>query len=147
MTEIIAEAGRITGLGSEISSKIISGLQPAYAKKAGQPMKFVASAGQMADLSEDDLIIVRFSRSDHSTVVGPLLVASLPGRRAGKWTRQRPLRLPPFMAEVKALFVHPPPTIGGKRFRFFNCQSPLPELTIREGAFNANPSFLINGHS
>jgi hypothetical protein len=30
-----------------------------------KPMKSVASAGQMADLSEDDLIIVRFSRSDH----------------------------------------------------------------------------------
>jgi hypothetical protein len=40
-------------------------------------MKFVASAGQMADLSEDDLIIVRFSHADHSTVVGPLPVASL----------------------------------------------------------------------
>ncbi len=78
MTEIIAEAGRIIGLGSEISSKIILGLPPAHAKKAGQkPMKFVASAGQMADLSEDDLIIVRFSRSDDSTVVGPLPVASL----------------------------------------------------------------------
>jgi hypothetical protein len=78
MTEIIAEAGRITGLGSEISSKVISGLPPAYAKKAGEkPMKIVASAGQMADLSEDDLIIVRFSRSDHSTVAGPLPVASL----------------------------------------------------------------------
>ena len=51
MTEIIAEAGRITGLGPEISSKIISGLQPAYAKKAGQkPMKCVAPAGQMAEL-------------------------------------------------------------------------------------------------
>jgi hypothetical protein len=84
MTEIIAEAGRTTGLGSEISSKIISGLPPAHAKKAGQkPMKFVASAGQMADLSEDDLIIVRFSRSDHSTVVGQLRVASL--SRAQGW--------------------------------------------------------------
>ena len=77
MTEIIAGAGRITGLGSEISRKIISGLPPAYARKAGQePMKFVGSAGQVADLSEDDLIIVRFSRSYHSTVVGPP-VASL----------------------------------------------------------------------
>ncbi len=37
---MIAEAGRITGLGSEISSKIISGLQPAYAQKTCQkPMK------------------------------------------------------------------------------------------------------------
>lgn len=78
MTETIAEAGRIGGLGSAISSNIISGLQPAYAKKACEmPMKFVASAGQMADLSEDDLIIVRFSRSDHSTVEGPLPAASL----------------------------------------------------------------------
>ena len=77
MTEIIAEAGRITRLGSETSSKIAPGLQPAYAKKASlKPMKFVASAGHMADLSEDDLIIV-FSRSDHSTVVRPPLVASL----------------------------------------------------------------------
>ena len=84
MTEIIAGAGRITGLGSEISSKISSGLQPDYAKKAGpKPMKFVASAGQMADLSEDDLITVRFSRSDHSTVVGPVPVASL--SRAQGW--------------------------------------------------------------
>jgi hypothetical protein len=40
-------------------------------------MKFVTSGGQMADLSEDDLIIVRFSRFDHSTVVGPLPVALL----------------------------------------------------------------------
>jgi hypothetical protein len=40
MTEIIAEAGRITRLGSEISSKVTSGLQPDYAKKAGlKPMK------------------------------------------------------------------------------------------------------------
>ena len=39
-------------------------------------MKFVASAGQLADLSEDDLIIVRFT-SDHSTVMGSLPVASL----------------------------------------------------------------------
>jgi len=89
----MAEAGRITGLGSEISSKIILGLQPAYAKKAGlKPMKFVASAGQMADLSKDDPIIVRFSRSDHNTVVGPLPVARFPGRRAGKWTHY-PLRV------------------------------------------------------
>jgi hypothetical protein len=46
-------------------------------------MKFVASAGQMADLSVDDLIIVRFSRFDHSTVVGLLPVASL--SRAQGW--------------------------------------------------------------
>jgi hypothetical protein len=84
MTGIIAGAGRITGLGPEISSKIISGLQPHYAKKAGlKPMKFVASAGRMADLSEDDLIIVRFSRFDHSTAVGPLPVAPL--SRAQGW--------------------------------------------------------------
>jgi hypothetical protein len=78
MTEIIAEAGRITGLGSEINSKIVFGLQPAHAKATGEkPMKFVALAGQMAGLSEDDLIIVRFSRFDHSTMTGPLPVASL----------------------------------------------------------------------
>jgi hypothetical protein len=75
---MIAEAGRITRPGPEISSKITSGLQPDYAKKAGlKPMKFVASDGQIADLSEDDLIIVRFSRFDQRTVVGPLPVASL----------------------------------------------------------------------
>ncbi len=60
MTEIIAEAGRITRLGSEISSKITSGLQPDYAKKAGlKPMKFVAS-GQMAGAER--------GRSDHRPV-------------------------------------------------------------------------------
>jgi hypothetical protein len=78
MTETIAEAGRITGLGSEIDGKIIFGLQSAYARTAGQnPMIFVASAGQMAGLSEDDLIIVQFSRSDHGTVAGPRPVTSL----------------------------------------------------------------------
>jgi len=40
-------------------------------------MEFLASAGQMAGLSEDDLIIVRFSRLDHSTAAGPLPVVSL----------------------------------------------------------------------
>ncbi len=69
MTEITAEAGRITRLGSEISSKIASGLQPDYAKKAGlKPMKFVASSSQLADLSEDDLIIPERGRSDHRPV-------------------------------------------------------------------------------
>ena len=78
MTAIIAGAGRITGLGSEINSKIVFGLQPAYAKAAGQqPMRFVAPASQMAGLSEDDLVIVRFSRPGHITVAGPLPVASL----------------------------------------------------------------------
>ena len=78
MAEIIAEAGQITGLGPEVSGKIIFGLQSAYARQTGQkPMRFVASASQMADLSDDDLIIVRFSRTDHRTVAGPLPVASL----------------------------------------------------------------------
>ena len=41
-------------------------------------------AGEMADLSEDDLIIVGFSRADHSTMVGPLPGSPRPpGRRAG----------------------------------------------------------------
>ena len=45
MTEILAEAGRITGLRPEIGGKIIFGLQSAYAKRAGQkPMRFVAPA-------------------------------------------------------------------------------------------------------
>ena len=51
------------------------------------------------------------------------------------------------MTEVKALFVHLPLQSGEQRFRFFNCQSLLPELIIREGACNADPIFLINGHS
>jgi hypothetical protein len=78
MTEILAEAGRITGLGPEISGKITFGLQSAYARATGEkPTTFVASAGQMADLSDDDLIIVRFSRTDYSTMAEPLPVASL----------------------------------------------------------------------
>jgi len=78
MTEILAEAGRITGLGPEIGGKIIFGLQSAYAKRAGQqPMRFVAPASQLADLDDDDLVIVRFSRTDHSSMTEPLPVASL----------------------------------------------------------------------
>ena len=78
MTEILAEAGRITGLGPEIGGKIIFGLQSAYAKRAGQePMRFVAPASQLTDLGVDDLVIVRFSRTDHSTMTGPLPTASL----------------------------------------------------------------------
>jgi hypothetical protein len=78
MAEILAEAGRITGLGPEIGGKIIFGLQSAYAKRAGQePMRFVAPASQLTDLGDDDLVIVRFSRTDHSTMTEPLPVASL----------------------------------------------------------------------
>ena len=78
MTEILAEAGRITGLGPEIGGKIIFGLQSAYAKRAGQqPMRLVAPASQLADLDDDDLVIVRFSRTDHSTMTEPLPVASI----------------------------------------------------------------------
>ena len=78
MAEILAEAGRITGLGPEIAGKIIFGLQSAYAKRAGQePIRFVAPASQLTDLGDDDLVIVRFSRTDHSTITGPLPVASL----------------------------------------------------------------------
>jgi hypothetical protein len=78
MTEILAEAGRITRLGPEISGKIIFGLQSAYAKQTGQkPMRFVAPASQLTDLDDDDLVIVRFSRTDHHTMAEPLPVASL----------------------------------------------------------------------
>ena len=78
MAEIFAEAGRITGLGPEIDGKIIFGLQSAYAKQTGQkPMRFVASASQLTDLGDHDLVIVRFSRTDHRTMAEPLPVASL----------------------------------------------------------------------
>ena len=78
MTEIIAEAGRITGPVTETNSKIVFGVQSAYAKAVGQrPIRFVASDTQMAGLSEGDLIIVRFSRPGHIAVAGPLPVASL----------------------------------------------------------------------
>jgi hypothetical protein len=78
MTEMLAEAGRITGLGPEIDGKISFGLQSAYGKRAGQkPMRCVASAGQLTDLDDDDLVIVRFSRADHRIMADPLPVASL----------------------------------------------------------------------
>ena len=78
IAEILAEAGRITGLGPEIGGKIIFGLQSAYAKQAGQkPMRFVAPASQLTDLDDHDLVIVRFSRTDHRTMAEPLPVASL----------------------------------------------------------------------
>jgi hypothetical protein len=78
MNEILAEAGRITGLGPEISGKIAFGLQSAYARVTGQePTRFVASARQMADLSDEDLIVVRFNRIDNGTVSGPLPVVAL----------------------------------------------------------------------
>ncbi len=78
MTEILAEAGRITGIGPEISGKVIFGLQAAGAKLAGQePGRFVAPASLMAGLSDGDLIIVRFSRADCSTAAGPVPAASL----------------------------------------------------------------------
>ncbi|MGD0926063.1 MAG: hypothetical protein ABR926_12795 [Streptosporangiaceae bacterium] len=78
MSEILAEAGRITGLGPEISGKVTFGLQPAYAKLSGhEPMRFVASASQMADLSDEDLVVVRFSGIDNGTVSGPMPVVEL----------------------------------------------------------------------
>ena len=78
MAEILAEAGRITGLGPEIGGKIIFGLQSAYGKRAGQkPMRCVALASQLTDLGDDDLVIVRFSPTDHRTMAEPLPVASL----------------------------------------------------------------------
>ena len=83
MIEILAEAGHIAGLSSEISGKITFGLQSTYARLTGQqPTRFVASASQMADLSDDDLIVVRFNRIDQRTVPGPLpVVARFPGHR------------------------------------------------------------------
>jgi hypothetical protein len=78
MSEILAEAGRITGLGPEISGKIAFGLQSAYGKLTGEEQtRFVASASQMADLSDEDLVVVRFSRIDNGTVSGPLPVVAL----------------------------------------------------------------------
>ena len=78
MSEILAEAGRITGLGPEISGKITFGLQSAYAELTGQePTRFVAPAGQMADLSDEDLVVVQFNRIDNGTVSGPLPVVAL----------------------------------------------------------------------
>ncbi len=78
MADILAEAGRITGLCAEINGKVIFGLQSPAAKLVGQkPMRFVASASQLAGLHDEDLIIVRFSRTDHRTAAEPLPVASL----------------------------------------------------------------------
>ena len=78
MAEILAEAGRITGLGPEIDGKIFFGLQSAYAKRVGQkPMRCVAPASQLTDLDDDDLVIVRFSCTDRRTMAEPLPVASL----------------------------------------------------------------------
>ena len=78
MAELLAEAGRITGLGPEIDGKMFFGLQSAYAKRVGQkPMRCVALASQLTDLDDDDLVIVRFSRTDRRTMAEPLQVASL----------------------------------------------------------------------
>jgi hypothetical protein len=78
MTKILAEAGRITDVGPEMNGEIVFGLQPNYAKYAGQqPMRFVAPASQLTELSDDDLIIVRFSGADHLTMAEPLPVLSL----------------------------------------------------------------------
>ncbi len=78
MSEILAEAGRITGLGPEISGQITFGLQSAYAKLSGEePMRFIAPASQMADLSDEDLVVVRFSGIDSGTLSGPMPVVEL----------------------------------------------------------------------
>ena len=78
MSEIVAEAGRITGLCPESRGKITFGLQSAYAELTGEePTRFVASASQMADLGDEDLVVVRFNRTDHGTVPGPLPVVAL----------------------------------------------------------------------
>ena len=78
MTKMLAEAGRITELGPEMNGEIIFGLQPNYANYAGQePMRFVAPASQLKELGDGDLIIVRFSGTDHLTMAQPLPVVSL----------------------------------------------------------------------
>ncbi|HTT50354.1 MAG TPA: hypothetical protein VMH35_02980 [Streptosporangiaceae bacterium] len=78
MAEILAEAGRITELGPEISGKIAFGLQSSYGRATGgQPTRFVASASQLTDLGDDDLVVVQFSRTDLSTGAGPLPVVAL----------------------------------------------------------------------
>ena len=78
MGDILAEAGQITGPVTETSGKIIFGLLAPAAKLSGQrPMRFVAPASAMNGRSQGDLIIVRFSRADRSTMAGPLPVASL----------------------------------------------------------------------
>ena len=78
MSATLAEAGRITGLGPEIKGKITFGLQSAYAELTGQePMRFVASASQLAGLGDEDLIVVRFSRIDGGAVSEPLPVVAL----------------------------------------------------------------------
>jgi hypothetical protein len=40
-------------------------------------MRFVAPASQLAELGDDDLIIVRFTGADHLTMAEPLPVVSL----------------------------------------------------------------------
>ncbi len=78
MTEIVAEAGRITGPVTEINGKMVFSLQAASAKLTGQkPMRFAASASQLAGLSDGDLIVVRFNRADYDIVTSPLPVASI----------------------------------------------------------------------
>lgn len=78
MAEIQAEAGRITKPVAEISGKIGFGLLAPSAKLTGQkPMRFVASAGLMAGLSDGDLVIVRFNRADLRAAAGPVKVASI----------------------------------------------------------------------
>jgi len=78
MTEILAEAGRITGLGPEISGKVAFGLQSAYGRMTGEkPTIFIASASQLEDLSDNDLVVVQFSRIDDGTAAEPLPVVAL----------------------------------------------------------------------
>ena len=78
MAEILAEPGRITGLGPEIGGKIISACSLlTQSGLARSRSRFAAPASQLTDLDDDDLVIVRFSRTDHSTMAGPLPVPSL----------------------------------------------------------------------
>jgi hypothetical protein len=79
MSEVLAEVGRIAGLGPGISGKIIFGLQSAYARLTGhRPTRLVASAIQMADLSDDDLAVVRFSHIDQSAISGRCQLSHFP---------------------------------------------------------------------
>jgi len=53
-------------------------LQAAGAKLTGQkPVRFVAPGSLTADLSDGDLVIVRFSRADCSTVAQPVSASLL----------------------------------------------------------------------
>ena len=80
MTKIFsAEACRIPELRPEINGEIVFGLQPNYAKYAGQqPMRFVMPASQLTELDDDDLILSCGSTGTiTSTMAEPRPVVSL----------------------------------------------------------------------